>query len=529
MTSYCSLLYLLIFLPGVVLAYSLAPKRLRWLVLLGGSYAFFWELSGKLLLFLLISTGMVYLAALRLSALQRECSRLGKELPKAERKKHKAAYQKRQRRVLFVALLGEIGLLAVLKYSSFVCSNLNILLTMTGGPALPVPSFVLPIGISFYTLQAVSYVTDVYRGTIEADRNLFRLALFLGFFPQIMEGPICRYSQTAMALWEGRAVTYRNLTFGCQRIAFGLLKKLVIADRLNILIETVFTDYGQYDGGIIALAMFCYTCQLYMEFSGTMDVVIGSAEIFGVALPENFRQPFLSRSIAKFWTRWHITLGTWFKDYVFYPLSTSKRLGGLARRARKKLGNYFGPMAAAAVALFAVWLGNGIWHGAGWNYIFFGFYHFCLIMLENITEPFVGKAAKKWRLDRESRPWRVWQILRTFLLVNIGELFFRAEGLGAGLAMFGRMWNGFSLTGFRDGTVYTLGMDGYDFGIAAIGFALVMIIHGLRERGVAVREELAGWPLWLRWLAYGGLCLFILVFGAYGEGYIPVDPIYASF
>lgn len=529
MTSYCSLLYLLIFLPAVIVAYSLAPARLRWLVLLGASYAFFWELSGKLLFFLLLSTGAVYLAGLRLSALQNERNRTLKELPKPERKAQKACFQKRQRRVLAVTVLFEVGLLAVLKYSNFVVTNVNSLLAAAGSPLLPVPAFMLPIGISFYTLQAVSYLTDVYRESMEADRNLGRLALFMGFFPQIMEGPICRYSQTATALWEGRPITWRSLTFGCQRIAFGLLKKLVVADRLNILIETVFDGYAQYDGGIIALAMFSYTFQLYMEFSGTMDLVIGSAEIFGVTLPENFRQPFLSRSIAKFWTRWHITLGTWFKDYVFYPLSVSKKLGALTRAARKRLGNQFGPMAAAGVALFAVWLGNGVWHGAGWNYIFFGMYHFCLIMLENVTEPFVAKAAKHRGLNRDSQPWRIGQILRTFLLVNIGELFFRAEGLGAGLTMFGRMVGGFSLAGFRDGTIWTLGMDGHDFVITAIALLIVFFLHGLRERGIPIRERLAACPLPLRWAAYGALCLFVIVFGAYGEGYLPVDPIYANF
>ncbi len=529
MTSYCSLLYLLIFLPVVTFAYGLAPRRLRWLVLLGASYAFFWELSGRLLIFLLISTGAVYLAGLRLSALQKQREQITKDLPKAERKIQKAAFQRRQRRVLALTVLFELGLLVVLKYSGFAVMNVNHLLEAAGRPALPIPAFVLPIGISFYTLQAISYLTDVYRGTIEADKNLLRLALFMAFFPQIMEGPICRYSQTAAALWEGRPITWRGFTFGCQRIGFGLLKKMVIADRLNILIETVFDNYAQYDGGIIALAMFSYTFQLYMEFSGTMDVVIGSAELFGVTLPENFRQPLLSRSIAKFWTRWHITLGTWFKDYVFYPLSVSKKLGALTRAARKKLGNQFGPMAAAAVALFAVWLGNGVWHGAGWNYIFFGMYHFCLIMLGNVTEPFVAKAAGRFGLNRDSRPWRVWQILRTFLLVNIGELFFRAEGLGAGLFMFGRMTTQFSLAGFRDGTIRTLGMDGHDFAITAVALLIVFFLHGLRERGVRVRERLAACPLPLRWAAYGGLCLFILVFGAYGQGYIPVDPIYANF
>ena len=351
----------------------------------------------------------------------------------------------------------------------------------------------------------------------------------MSFFPQLMEGPICRYAQTAQALWQGQKLSFRNLTFGVQRIAFGMLKKAVIADRLNLLIETVFDDYAQYDGGVIALSMFFYTCQLYMEFSGTMDVVAGSAEIFGVTLPENFRRPFLAPTISKFWTRWHITLGTWFKDYVFYPLSMSKRLTRLTVRARKHLGNHYGPIPAAAAALLAVWLGNGLWHGAGWHYIFFGLYHFTWILFENLTEPVVRTYAAKWRINRESLPWRMMQITRTILLVNVGELFFRAASLRDGFAMFGRMTGDFTLRSLTNGAIWNLGMDRLDFLIAGISLALVLTVHILCERGVAVRETVAGQARPVRWALYSALFLYIVIFGAYGEGYVPVDPIYAGF
>ena len=188
-----------------------------------------------------------------------------------------------------------------------------------------------------------------------------------------MEGPICRYGETAQQLWAGNPITYHNLTFGVQRMLYGFFKKLVIADRLNLLVVTVFDGYMDYDGGVIALGMVCYTCQLYMDFSGVMDIVIGCAEIFSVTLPENFRQPFFSRSVSEFWRRWHITLGTWFRDYVFYPLSLSEPLKRLTKSARKKWGNHFGPLCASAVALFCVWFCNGLWHGAAWCFLFFGF------------------------------------------------------------------------------------------------------------------------------------------------------------
>ena len=554
MTSYCSLLYLGIFLPGVILGYQLSPRKLRPYVLLAASYVFFWEFSGKLLVYLLFTTVSMYLFGLALASLQKkraeqlatlkqvgksgakegdgvsDVSPLTKEDLREARKAIKAKSQKKQRLVMLAAVLIQLGILSVLKYSAFFLTNWNSLSGLLGLPLqVTVPSFMAPIGISFYTLQAVSYLVDIYRETIEVDRSLPRVALYMAFFPTIMEGPICRFSQVAGSLWEGNAITWHNLTFGMQRIAFGMLKKMVIADRLNSVIETIYTDYAQYDGGIIALGMFFYTCQLYMEFSGTMDVVIGSGQIFGVTLPENFRQPFLSRTIGKFWTRWHITLGTWFKDYIFYPLSMSKPLNKLTVKARKRLGNHFGPMIAAGIALFAVWFSNGLWHGAGWNYLFFGLYHFVWILFENITEPFVVSFADKHGIDREARWYRGMQIVRTILLVNIGELFFRAEGLRAGLQMFGIMVSDFTMKSFTDGTILTLGMDAQDFLITLVALVLVLSIHLLWEKGTDLRELLARQKTPIRWAVYYGFLFFTILFGAYGVGYLPVDPIYAAF
>ena len=202
----------------------------------------------------------------------------------------------------------------MLKYSGFIGNNINSLLELfKSSQRISVMHFALPIGISFYTMQIVSYVTDVHKDVIEPDTNIGRLALFLAFFPQIMEGPICRYSDVTEKLWEGKRTTYEGLTFGIQRILFGLGKKIIIADRLNVLVNEIFNNYTSFDGGIICIGMILYTLQLYTDFSGVMDMAIGIGEIFNVKIPENFRQPFFSKSISDFWTRWHITLGTWMK------------------------------------------------------------------------------------------------------------------------------------------------------------------------------------------------------------------------
>ncbi len=530
MTSYCSIVYLLFFLPAVLLVYSLTPKRYRWISLLAANYIFFWYFSGKLIAFLLFSTLSIHHFGIWLARLQNERKIQCASIDKESRKVVKEKFRKKQIRVMLLAVCIHIGILLILKYTPFFGMNLNMLFAKCGiDYQFTIPKFVLPLGISFYTMQALSYLFDVYREKLQADENLGRLALYMSFFPQIMEGPICRYSDTAMQLWQGERITYRNLTFGIQRILFGMMKKVVVADRLNLFIKTVFNDYGKYDGGMIALAMVCYTCQLYMEFSGTMDVVMGSGEIFGVRMPENFRQPFFSRSISDFWSRWHITLGTWFRDYIFYPLSMSKPMKKLTLSARKRLGNHFGPLIAGTIALFCVWFCNGLWHGAAWNYIFFGMYHFTLILIGNILEPVIQWTVKKLHINRNSWPYRILQIMRTVVLVNIGELFFRANGLGAGFAMFKKMVCNFTLETIKSPAVFKIGMDKYDFLIVAVTICIVFVISLLKENKVEIRSGLARRNLVIRWTAYFALILFIVIFGAYGSGYIPIDPIYANF
>lgn len=530
MTSYFSLLYLLVFLPAVTLLYQILPQRHRWKVLLGASYLFFWSVSGKLLLFLVFSTCSIHYFGLWMSNLQNERDRLLSEAEKQEKKAVKAKYQKKLRQIVTVAVLSQILVLLVLKYAEFFGSNFNHVLSLLNAPfTLPVPEFILPIGISFYTLQAASYLFDVYRGTVRADKSFCRLALFLSFFPQIMEGPICRYNQTAAQLWEGKQIEFSNLISGCQRILYGLMKKVIVADRLNMFIRTVFTEFDQHDGGVTALAMVLYTCQLYMDFSGTMDCVLGAAEIFGVRLPENFKQPFFSKSISDFWTRWHITLGTWFRDYIFYPVSMSKPLKRLTVSARKRLGNHFGPLLAGAVALFCVWICNGLWHGSGWKYIFFGMYHFALILTANIFEPFVKACADKLHINRQSKVYYSLQVVKTTILVCFGELFFRAHGLRAGLYMFKNIFTNFSLETFKDGSILKLGMDIQDFLVVGLMLLLVFVVGILRERGVNIRDALSKKSTAVRWAVGYAMILSIVIFGAYGAGYVPVAPIYANF
>jgi len=319
------------------------------------------------------------------------------------------------------------------------------------------------------------------------------------------------------------------MTFGAQRILWGLFKKIIIADRLNVLVETIFNGYQKYNGTIICVAMICYTCQLYMDFSGTIDVVIGSGEIFGIRLPENFRQPFFSKNVSEFWTRWHISLGTWFKDYVFYPLSLSKPLKKLTSKGRKHLGNHFGPLLSGACALFVVWLCNGIWHGVGWNYIFFGMYYFVLIIMASITAPLSQKVLASLHINKNSGIYTAWQIIRTIVLVNIGELFFRAKGIKAGLVMFSKMFTNFVPSTFVNGTLMKFGLDKHDFFAVVIATLIVLVIGILHEKNIHIREEIATKKPVVRWAFYYALIMSVIIFGAYGDAYAPAVMIYAGF
>lgn len=530
MTSYFAVIFLVAFLPICIIVYSIIPQKTKKYFLLFASMVFFWLVSGQLIVYLILTIMSVHYFGIWLDRIQGKRNAAVKAAPKEERKALKKVFLHQSRLVLLFAAVIHIGVLLVIKYSPFFTTNVNNLFALLNVPLqLDIPSYIMPIGISFFTLQAISYLFDVYRGLIKADDNIFRLALFMSFFPQIVEGPICRYGQTADQLWNVKQIEFENLKLGAQRILFGLMKKLVIADRLNPLIKEVFSNYSNYQGGIIAIAAVCYTIQLYMDFSGTMDAVMGIAQIFGVTMPENFQRPFFSKSISEFWQRWHITLGTWFKDYIFYPVTMSKPMKNLTSSARKKLGNHFGPLLAGSVALFCVWFCNGLWHGSAWNYIFFGMYHFALILAGNIISPAVTATNKKLHINADCFAYRTMQMVRTTILVIIGELFFRAEGLKDGLAMFGKMVTNFSFSTLDSTLMDKLKIDVQDIIIVAVALVIIFVISVLNEKGINIRLSLKKKNIVIRWGLLYALIMFIVIFGAYGKGYVPVDPIYANF
>lgn len=530
LTSFFSLEYLAFFLPAAILVYAIFPRSKRRYVLLAESLCFFWLISGKLVAYLILTAFSMHWFGMWIDRIYRRRDEIAASLERSERRAVKKQYTKKARCVLAFAAVLHIGTLLLLKYSAFAVGNLNSLFELFGAEQrIAVPNYALPIGLSFFTLQAVSYIVDVYREKVNADENLCRLALWISFFPQIIEGPICRYSQTADRLWQCEGIKFDNMTLGIQRILFGMLKKIVVADRLNSFVSNVFTDYKDYGGGIIALAAVCYTIQLYMDFSGSMDAVAGTAQIFGIEMPENFKRPFFSKTITEFWKRWHISLGEWFRDYLFYPVTMSKPMQSLTKSARKKLGNHFGPLIAGSIALFCVWFCNGLWHGAAWNYIFFGLYHFALILTGRLLAPLINAVNGRLHIDPQKRPYRIMQIIRSDILIVIGELFFRADGVRAGLYMFKKAVTDFSFSDFSPELFGQLGIDYSDFLIVGVTVAIVFAVGLINEKGICIRKELKSKNVALRWSVIYAMIMFIVIFGAYGVGYMSVDPMYADF
>ena len=500
----------LIFVGIAVIGYYLIPKRFQWIWLLIFSYIYYASPGIKILFFLLYTTITTYGTGRLLDRVNH------KELPRNEAKS-------RKRRILIGCLLLNFGMLAVLKYTNFAIENVNAIFHA----GISFQKLILPLGISFYTFQSMGYIIDVYWGKYEAEKNPFRFALFVSFFPQLLQGPIGRFDRLARQLYEQHSFDLLKAQYALQLMLWGFFKKLVLADRAAVVVNQVFQNYTQYSGVTNIVAVLMYSIQLYMDFSGGMDVVMGVAALFGVELDQNFKRPYFATSITDFWHRWHITLGTWMKDYIFYPVSLSKWMGKFGKWSKKAFGKKTGRVVPICVANIIVFLVVGIWHGAAWKYIAYGLYNGLIIAISSLLAPLYRKGFEKFHINPKSGAWHVVQILRTFLLVNISWYFDMAVSLSAAFAMMKSTVTGFSLATLTDGSLMMLGLDKLDYMILAMGCLVVFLISFLKERGIQIRESLGRKPLVIRWAVYG-----MLVFGIPMFGYVMTTTggfIYAQF
>lgn len=523
------------FVVLVVLLYFLTPRKYRWISLLVSSYAFFWMNSRLLVLILFGTTVITWLTGLWIWSSNKKNSAAEKqqaaELTREELKTLKEKNKKRKRRILILGIILNLGTLVVLKYTNFVFSDIERIAGAWGGNvSLPRINLLLPIGISFYTLQSIAYLVDIYRNKTEPDRNPGKFMLFMSFFPQIVQGPIARHHQLAHQLYEGHDFDYRRLKFGIQLMLWGWIKKLVIADRLAIPVNEIFNHYGSYSGLLVFLGAAMYGIQVYADFSGGMDIARGVAHILGIELELNFKQPYFSVSIEDFWRRWHITLGGWMRDYIFYPLSLSRPFASLSRKTRKILGPFIGKRLPSFLAMFIVYFLVGLWHGPDWKYILYGVWNGIFIVSGIVLEKAYDTARKKSRVPENSITWKLFQMVRTFILITFGRFFSRALDSGAAIAMIGASFHHWwDLSFLLDGTMTTLGLDQANWNVLLAAILLVLCVDYLHEKGVRIREAISRQWIVFRWLIYIAAVLFILIFGIYGPEYNAASFIYQQF
>ncbi|HIU26309.1 MAG TPA: MBOAT family protein [Candidatus Copromorpha excrementigallinarum] len=515
--------YFLIFAALVICVYYSVPKKGRWLALLAASYAFYLMSSPRTFLFVLFTTVITFFGGRYIGRqnsehkayLQEHKDRLSKE----DKKALKASVQKKKRQMAALILVANFGVLAAVKYFAPFIEALGV------GKIIDL-GILIPLGISFYTFQTAAYIIDLYRGKIEADSSILKFALFVSFFPQMVQGPISRYDQLAGQLYEGHDFSYRNISYGAQLVLWGFFKKLVIADRAAILVNQVFDNYDQYQGGIVFVALLLYTVQIYGDFSGGIDIARGIAAMLGIDMAHNFMRPYFSDSISEFWRRWHMSLSFWCRDYIFFSISLSKSFGKAGKRLRSILGDRVGKLFPVLVAQMATFLTIGLWHGAEFKYIAYGLYNGGIIILGLLLEPYLRKLTAALHINVEGTGWKLFRILRTFFLIVIGRMFPRAASFGVAIAMFGSIFKG---GGNFSGEIFALGLDAADFVILLGGCVIWSIISYRQEKGIKIREDISRKPLALRWLLFLGAFAAVVILGVYGPGYDAGAFIYRGF
>lgn len=527
-TSYSFLLFLLV----VFVVYYIMPGRFQWMFLLLASYVFYFFSGAGNLCYILFTTASTYFITRqiqRLKDIQAACLKERKgEMNREERKAYKEREKKKQWRWLLVCLILNIGMLAVVKYTNFAIYNINgILGLVKSSGRLSFLDIALPMGISFYVFQSMGYAIDVYRGKYRAEQNPLKLALFVSFFPQLIQGPISRFDSLAVSLYEPHCFQARTVAFGLQRILWGFFKKLVIADRLVAAVNTLIGDPGQYPGAWVFVGMLFYALELYADFTGGIDITIGIGESLGISVTENFIRPYFSKNIKEYWNRWHITMGSWFTDYIFYPISVCQPMLKLGKWSRKHLGEQLGKRVNIYLSAFVVWFATGIWHGASWNFIVWGLANYVVIMASQELEPFY-----RWFHRRAAVKgtwfWKVFSVGRTVLLMSALRTFDCYRDVPLTFRMFGSMFTTFNWDELFGVKMLGLGLSGVDFVIVALGFFLLLGVS-LVQRGGSVRAKIAARPYPVRFVLWFGLFLLVLLWGAYGTGYDASQFIYNQF
>ena len=526
----------MLFVGAVMAVYFLMPDRFKWIVLLAASYVFYALNSFAIAYYLVFTTVTVFVIALlieKLNIRQRaELADKPREWLLANRSKVTGVYKKKKRWMLTIGLLLNFGILFTIKYFNFLSMGLtDVFNGIFGWSIKPFElDLLMPLGISFYTFQSLGYLMDVYKSRCSADRNIAKFALFVSFFPQIIQGPIGRYNQLAPQLYAPHKFDYTRICHGGQLILWGLFKKILIADRLSGLVGTVLTNAGTYNGLEIALGVLAYMFNIYTNFSGGIDIARGVAQCLGIDMAENFKRPFFAISTGDYWRRWHITLGEWMRDYLLYPLSLSKAFGRMGRLLKKIFGDYIGKVLPTSLAMMIVFLAVGIWHGANAKFIAFGLYNGVFIILGILLKPAAARFNKlvPW-FTTKNLIIRIFAILMTLFFIFIGKYFPAADSLYQSIEL---LKNTVMHLGDKVQLVDFMAKTGFTIDDAiSVGYGLlIMLIVGLmQEGGMKIREFIDRQFFGIRWVIYIVLIISIIFFGQGIASMAEGDFIYANF
>lgn len=539
--NYTSLNFIL-FVALTVLVYFLFPlKKQKWTVLLVASYVFYLFAGYKYVAFILFTTVSTYLFALwinRIGVKSKETLKLNKQTwDRDKKKKFKNSVKHKKRLVMALVLVVNFGILAFLKYYNFFAGSLNDVMGMFGiGFSAPTLKLFLPLGISFYTFQSMGYIVDVYREKVAPEKNIAKLALFVSFFPQIIQGPISFYDQLAHQLYEPHKFDFTRFKYGMELILWGFFKKLIIADRAVVAINTVTADYAAYNGTTLTFTILLYALQLYADFSGGIDISRGVAQIFGIDMVDNFKRPYFAKSINDYWRRWHITLGAWLKNYLFYPLAMSNLFINASKKMKgtkfgsTKAGAHIAKVLPTSIASLIVFLVVGIWHGANWKYVAFGIWNGGIIMISILLKPVFDWVLAKLRINAQSFSYGVFQMFRTFLVVLVGYVFDVAPNFAEAMNTFKLAFTDQSFSvGWSQ--ISELGLDKFDYAIIIFAMIVVFVASVIQEKhnSTTIREMLDKKSFALRGLVIFAGLMLVLVFGIYGPGYDPAAFVYMQF
>lgn len=486
----------LFFSPIVFLIYGIIPKKGRKYWLLIASYYFYMNWNAKYGILLAFSTFITYLGAILLTT---------------------ASKVKVKKWIVTGCIIANLAILGFFKYFDFLINSLNSLSRYMGGSfQVNALNILLPVGISFYIFQAVGYLIDVYRGDVDAERNIVTYALFVSFFPQLVAGPIER-SRNLLSqikhIEEIHVWKYGRIKNGAILIIWGLFLKMVIADRAAILVNQVFGEYYRYGTVELCIAAALFAIQIYCDFGGYSVIAQGVGMVIGIKLMDNFQAPYFSSSIKEFWNRWHISLSTWFRDYLYIPL------GGSRCSVIKKYRNNF-----------IVFLVSGLWHGAGWHYVLWGGVHGVYQIAGMALTPFKAKCNKLFGTKTEVFSYRLFRRVSTFILVDFAWIFFRADSLQHAWEYIKRIfakWNPWILT---DGGIFSMGLDGKELFVLIMGIIFLFVVDVLCfYRNERIEVWIQKQNIWFEWFVIWGLLFGVIIFGVYGLGLEGTQFVYFQF